>query len=87
MDVSVSDLRAQLGRWIERAAAGEEVVVTDRGTPVARLTGVSSAPLLERLTAPGVIARPLATRRPTASGARRVPTTGSVSEVLSEQRG
>src|ERR1039458_8019004 len=37
MDVAISTLRAELSTWIERARSGEEVVVTDRGTPVARL--------------------------------------------------
>ncbi len=36
MDVAISTIRAELSTWIERARAGEEVVVTDRGTPVGR---------------------------------------------------
>jgi prevent-host-death family protein len=34
---TVSDLRAHLSEWLERAREGEEVVVTERGVPVARL--------------------------------------------------
>lgn len=37
MDVGIRELRADLSRWVRRAQAGEEVVVTDRGKAVARL--------------------------------------------------
>jgi prevent-host-death family protein len=82
----VSMLRAELADWIERARAGEEVVVTDRGTPVVRLVAVDTAPLLEQLTRQGVVSRPRSASRPTASGAPRVRARGSVSDLVSEQR-
>ncbi|MGH3448147.1 MAG: type II toxin-antitoxin system Phd/YefM family antitoxin [Nocardioidaceae bacterium] len=85
MDVAVSRLRAELADWIERVSAGEEIVVTDRGTPVARLVRVDTAPLLERLTQGGVLSKPRAVR-PTASGASRAHARGSVSELVGEQR-
>src|SRR6185437_6878586 len=34
MDVAVSDLRAHLSDWLERARQGAEVIITDRGLPV-----------------------------------------------------
>ncbi len=86
MDVAVSTLRAELADWIERVRAGEEVVVTDRGTPVVRLVAVDTAPLLEQLTRQGVVSRPRRADRPTASGAPRVRARGSVSDLVSEQR-
>lgn len=86
MDVAVSRLRAELADWIERAGAGEEIVVTDRGIPVARLVGVDTAPLLERLTRQGVLSRPRRAGRPVASGATRAKATGAVSELVGEQR-
>lgn len=86
MDVAVSTLRAELADWVERARRGEEVVVTDRGIPVARLVGVDSAPLLERLTRQGVLGRPQRAGRPVAGGAARAHATGSVSELVAQQR-
>jgi prevent-host-death family protein len=86
MDVAVSDLRANLSSWLERARAGEDVVVTERGVPVARLVGIGEPGLLERLTKEGVIGRPRVTRRPKASPAKRVAAQGSVSDYISEQR-
>jgi prevent-host-death family protein len=86
MEVSVSAFRADLRAWLARARAGEEVVITDRGAPVARLLGVDSGAVLERLTAEGVIARPSSARRPKASGRRRPRARGPVSTLVSEQR-
>jgi len=86
MDVAVSDLRAHLSEWLERAREGQEVVVTDRGVPVARLLGISAAGTLERLTAEGVISRPGRPARPTASDRARPRARVSLAEVVSEQR-
>lgn len=86
MDVAISTLRAELATWIERARTGEEIVVTDRGTPVARLLSVDTAPLLEQLTASGVLSKPRRSGRPAAIGAPRARATGSVTELVSEQR-
>ena len=57
VDVSVTELRAHLSDWLDRARAGGEVVITDRGIPVARLAALDSAGTLERLTAEGVIGK------------------------------
>jgi prevent-host-death family protein len=86
VDVALSTLRAELADWIERVRHGEEVVVTEGGTPVARLVAVDSAPILERLTREGVLSRPRRSGRPTASGAPRAHASGPVSELVGEQR-
>ena len=86
MDVPISTLRAELSSWIDRAGAGEEIVVTDRGTPVARLTAVQAGPLLDELTARRIIARPQRAERPVARGAGRVRATGPVADLVGEQR-
>jgi prevent-host-death family protein len=86
MDVAISALRAELSSWIERARSGEEIVVTDRGTPVARLLAVDTAPLLDQLVARGVVGRPQRTDRPTARGAGRVRASGPVADLVGEQR-
>ena len=86
MDVAVSTLRAQLSEWLDRARNGEEIVVTERGVPVARLIGVNASATLERLTADGVIGKPAHPTRPKASGRRRVKATGSLAKRVTEQR-
>ncbi len=39
--VSVARLKARLSEYLARAKAGEPVIITDRGTPVARLVPLS----------------------------------------------
>lgn len=85
MDIAVSDLRAHLGDWIDRARTGDEVVVTVRGVPVARLVGLETAPIIERLTAQGVIGRPRLPR-PRATGQARTRVKGSIADLVGEQR-
>jgi prevent-host-death family protein len=86
MDVAVTDLRAHLSEWLDRARAGGEVVITDRGVPVARLLGLASTATLERLAAEGVIGRPASARRPAASGRSRPHPRRPLSEVVSDHR-
>lgn len=55
MEVSARKLRSRLSEYLRRAQAGEEVVITSRGKPVARLLGLNRSatnaetPFLERL--------------------------------------
>jgi prevent-host-death family protein len=86
MDVPVTELRAHLSEWLERVRDGDEVVVTDRGVPVARLLGMSATATLQRLAAEGVIGRDVSARRPTATGRSRPSSRRPVSEIISDQR-
>ena len=38
---AVSELKARLSKYLNRVKAGEEVIITDRGNPVALLTPIS----------------------------------------------
>lgn len=87
MDVPVTELRAHLSDWLDRVRAGEEVIVTDRGVPVARLLGMTATATLQRLAADGVIGRDVSARRPTASGRARPRPLRPVSDIISEHRG
>jgi antitoxin (DNA-binding transcriptional repressor) of toxin-antitoxin stability system len=71
---------------LERARGGDEIVITDRGIPVARLLGLTAASTLQRLAAEGVIGRPAAAQRPAASGRNRPRALRPVAEIISEQR-
>jgi prevent-host-death family protein len=85
VDVSVTELRAHLSDWLDRARAGGEVVITDRGIPVARLAALDSAGTLERLTAEGVIGKATA-QRPVAAGRSGPRPRQPVSDRVSDQR-
>ncbi len=86
MDVAITELRAHLSEWLARVHGGEEIVVTERGTPVARLIGLNTTTALERLANEGVIARPAQRRRPKARGVSRPRPRRPVAELVSEQR-
>ena len=85
MDVAVSELRAHLSDYLDRAREGAEVVITDRGVPIARLLGLTATATLERLAADGVIAR-AAAPRPRASGQPRPRSRRPVADMVSDQR-
>jgi len=57
MKVGVLKLRDELRYWLSAASSGDDVIMTDRGKPVARLTGVSSQEPLERLVSAGIVTR------------------------------
>ncbi len=86
MDVPISDLRAHLSEWLERARGGSEIVITDRGVPVARLLGITTTATLERLTAEGVVGGPASAQRPRASGRARPRVRLPLAEIVSDQR-
>ncbi len=86
MDVAISTLRAELSSCIDRVRGGEEIVVTDRGTPVARLLPVDAAPLLDQLVKRGVLSKPRRAARPVARDVGRVRAKGPVADLVSEQR-
>lgn len=85
VEVGVRDLKNNLSRYLDRVKAGEEVIVTDRGRPVARLSAVdSSMDHLSDLIAAGLV-RP-ATRPSRRVPPRRIKPAGSVSDLVAEQR-
>jgi prevent-host-death family protein len=85
MEVGVRELRTNLSRWLDLVRDGNEVVITDRGRPVARLVGVSWTPAIDRLVAQGLVRLPVEPRRP-AADIRRVKSKGSVSALVPDQR-
>jgi prevent-host-death family protein len=85
LEVGVRELKNNLSRYLVRVGDGDEVIVTDRGRPVARLSSIDEATdRLAGLVAAGVVQPPTSRirRRP----ARRVKASGSVSELVADQR-
>lgn len=89
--VSVAALKARLSEYLRAARAGESVVVTDRGTPVARLGPLEGASALsghvETLAAAGLV-RPPTRRLPAsfAEGPRPADAEGRSLEAILEER-
>jgi prevent-host-death family protein len=85
IEVGVRDLKNNLSRYLDRVQQGEEVIVTDRGKPVARLSALDHpTDRLAELIAAGVV-RP-AKRTNRIAPNRRIQPKGSVSELVGEQR-
>ena len=87
MDVPVSTFRSQLKHWIERVGSGDEVTITERGVPVARLTGVDGADLIASLERDGLLAPPEGERPPAPASEPRSSTAGqTVSDLVRRLR-
>jgi len=84
MEIGVRELRNRLSYWLDRASGGEEVIVTQRGRPVARLTAMDGKTTLDRLIEKGLVI-PAKRRRP-----RRLPEPidipGGISDLLEDDR-
>lgn len=62
VEVGVRELRENLASWLDRAAAGEVILITERGRPKARLSPAED--VLDRLEREGKIRRPTGPRSP-----------------------
>jgi prevent-host-death family protein len=84
MEVGIRELRAGLSRWLARVRAGEELIVTDRGAPVAKLLPLGQRRPFDRLVAAGLVtpAPPRADRR----RPKPVSTASEVSDLVADQR-
>lgn len=83
MEVAVRELKAKLSAYLQAAAAGERITVTDRGRPVAVLGPIPGQVDLEAAAAAGWL------RPATASGlapVRRRQAVRSVADALGEDR-
>lgn len=84
-EVGIRELKNGLSGYIDRVRGGEEVIVTDRGRPVARLSAIdASRDRLAELVAQGVVRPPSSPDRYLPK--RRIKAKGSVSELVAEQR-
>ncbi|GAB3358428.1 type II toxin-antitoxin system Phd/YefM family antitoxin [Modestobacter lapidis] len=82
--VGVRELRDGLSRYLATVRAGRTVTVTDHGRPVARIVPIDQPSPLERLIAEGVVQPATRTKRTLPEPVRA---SGSVTELIAEQRG
>jgi prevent-host-death family protein len=84
-EVGIRDLKNGLSSYIDRVRNGEEVIVTDRGRPVARLSSLEAAyDHLAELIAAGIVRAPTSSERHTPP--KRIKSKGPVSDLVAEQR-
>jgi len=83
VEVGVRELHDRLSAFLEKVEQGEEIVVTRRGKPVARLSKVDSLRPLEEFERRGLVRWP---KRPKGIPKPLPGAKGSVSDLVSEQR-
>lgn len=83
-DVGIRELRHRLSEYLDRAAAGETLRVTDRGRPKAMIVPLPGAGRLEQGVEEGWV-RPGSGHLP--RRASRIAAVRSSEEVLAEDRG
>jgi prevent-host-death family protein len=83
-EVGIRELRNDLSRFLDEVRAGHELIVTDRGRPVARIVRASGESRLQELVAAGVVTPPLIEMDARSFG--RIRTKGDITEFVFEQR-
>ena len=86
VQVGVRELKTHLSQYLDRVVDGEQIVITEHGRPIARLSRLEAdVDRLAALVAAGTVRRPSQAlrRRP----AERIVATGAVSDLVAEQRG
>lgn len=85
LEVGVRELKNHLSEYLDRVAVGADIVVTEHGRPVARLTALDSGDeRLSRLIAAGALLPPADARRHRPR--RRITASGTVSDLVTDQR-
>jgi prevent-host-death family protein len=85
MEVGIRELRADLSRIVKRVRAGEEIVVTDHGKPVARLVPMNGERKIDRLIREG---RVIPARKPWRGKLPKpIEGAGPLSDLVLEDRG
>lgn len=84
--IGVRELRDHLSSYLEEVKAGGELVVTERGRPIARLVPASAGARLERLISEGVVTPPSRARQPSSRWGTLSEDAGLVEAVLEQRR-
>lgn len=80
MRVGIRELRDRLKHYVATARGGEDVIITDRGQPVARLVAIHEERPVDRLIRAGLATPP---RRPRGEvDWTPVPNDGTVSDLI-----
>jgi prevent-host-death family protein len=79
--VGIRELKSRLSEYVDRARAGETLVITDRGRPVAEIRPLSGRSTLDALIADGLATR-ATPKRPAPSP---IEVEGGISDLLGDQ--
>jgi len=83
-EVGIRELKNNLSHHLDQVREGAEVVVTDRGRPIARLVPIDGpTDRLAKLIAAGLVRPPESPRRPLPDP---IKASGTVSDLVADQR-
>lgn len=87
IEVGVRELRDHLSSWLERVKEGEEIVITERGRPVAKLSRTAGRERLDELIALGIVTPALQPRQPAKSIPKIKMSPGpSIQDIIADMR-
>jgi prevent-host-death family protein len=87
VEVGVRELRANLSSWLRRVRNGDELIVTERGKPVARMVGYKRRSRLQELIDQGRVTPPKRAKQPIdRTGQVRLGPGETLSDIVIEQR-
>jgi prevent-host-death family protein len=84
VEVGVRDLKNNLCRYLARVGTGTEIIITDRGRAVARITPVNTETTINRLIAQGVVTPAPLTKQ--VAPTKRVHPKEPISSLVADQR-
>jgi len=84
MNVGIRELKAGLSEYVKRASRGQQILITDRGRPVARLVSLGGISMVNKGIEEGWITPPL---KEGLEPIERYKASRTISEVLNEDRG
>jgi prevent-host-death family protein len=84
MQVGIRGLRDRLSYWLDRVAVGDDVIVTKRGRPVARITALDDGTTLDRRIEEGQVVP--AKRRRARPLPEPIDVPGGISDLLKDAR-
>ncbi len=83
MDVGIKELRDSLSRHLAEVQTGAIVTITDHGRPIARIVPIDQPSRLEQLVKEGRVTKAAHRKQPSTEP---LPSSGSVSDLVAEQR-
>ena len=91
MDVATRDLKDHLSEYLKRVQAGEEIIITSHGKPVAKLSppGAENAERLDPLANVAWIRQPTQAGKPLGLGANKIVLQGegpTLSQMVLDDR-
>jgi len=84
VEVGVRDLKNNLSRYLGGVAMGVDILVTDRGRPVARITAIGRERTIDTLIAQGIVTR--APVGKSSAPTRQIRAKAPVSPLVGDQR-